>query len=144
MHVPGRQNHRGCAFGPVLQGQVQHGPDALAGALGGIQRPPGAKEGGSILLALGDDAGRFIEGVGPLDLRDIQGFAAQGAMAFMARHMEAGGMGSGVGAEEVGDGAFHQSSPWLSATFIMMAHSMRFLNSSQPASYTPRMLPVAW
>ena len=107
MHVPGRQDYRGTALGPVLQSQVQHGPDALAGALGGIEGAPGAKEGGGIPLALGDDAIGFIEGVGPLDLRDIQGLAAQGAAALMARHMEAGGMGSGVGAEKIGDGAFH-------------------------------------
>ena len=31
-----------------------------------------------------------------------------------------------------------------SAACSMMAHSMRFLNSSQPKAYTPSRLPVAW
>ena len=31
-----------------------------------------------------------------------------------------------------------------SATRIMIAHSMRFLKSSQPGLYTPAMVPVAW
>ena len=37
-----------------------------------------------------------------------------------------------------------QSSSHISATFSMMAHSIRFLWSSQPVSYTPVMLPVVW
>ena len=36
-----------------------------------------------------------------------------------------------------------QESRSCSAIFIMIAHSMRFLNSSQPGLYIPRMLPVA-
>ena len=47
-----------------------------------------------------------------------------------------------IGGDEVADGGLHPSSP--RAIWSMMAHSMRFLNSSQPCLYTPPMLPVAW
>ena len=67
--VPGRQDYRGRPRRAVLEGQEQHGLDTLAGAPGGIERGPGAKEGGGVFLALRDDARRLIEGIRPGDFR---------------------------------------------------------------------------
>ena len=52
MDIPGSHDHR--PFPSRRQGKVEHGPDALAGALGGIQGSGGAKEGGSISFAAGN------------------------------------------------------------------------------------------
>ena len=144
MDVPGGHDDRGRPGRAAGQGQVQHGPDTLAGALCGIQGTVGAKQSCCVGLALSDDAIGFIQGVGAVDLSDVQHLAAQKGLALVARHMEPGHVRVVVAAQEVIDGGIHQSSPAASAAFIMMAHSMRLRNSSQPASYTPRMEPVAW
>ena len=167
--VPGCQQHR--AAGPPgcpLQCQAQHGPDALGGALGAVIGVGRAEELGGVGLALGDDALRLVQLIGPLDLGQVQRLKAQQAPALVAGHVEPGDAGPGIPPHKIHNGGIHgysQASPsaqalqvepssmgtsmpwaassWFSATLIMMAHSMRFLNSSQPYSYTPVMLPVA-
>ena len=139
MDVPGGQHLAGAA---VAYGQVQHGPDALAGALGGVAGPPGAEQGGGVCLALGQDAAGLVEGVRPGDLRDVPAFKAQKRASLVAGHVEPHAPLFPVGFYKVVDRGVHRAVSL--AAFIMMAHSMRLRNSSQPASYTPRMEPVAW
>ena len=126
----------------LLQREAEHGPDALAGAAGGVEGGLCSKQGGGVLLALGDDAARLIEAVGSRNFGDVPPFAAQRTFALVAGHVQAGGAALFIGGDEVADGGLHPSSP--RAIWSMMAHSMRFLNSSQPCLYTPPMLPVAW
>ena len=137
--VAGGQHHPAFA---LLQRETEHGPDALAGAAGGVEGGLCPEQGGGVLLALGDDAARLIEAVGSRDFGDVPPSAAQGAFALVAGHVQAGGAALFIGGDEVADGGLHPSSP--RAIWSMMAHSMRFLNSSQPCLYTPPMLPVAW
>ena len=168
--VAGRQQHRTPAgLRRCLHGQKQHGPDALRrpfGAVIGVRR---AEQTGGVGFALGNDAFRRVQLICTLDLRDVPRLKAQQVLSLVARHMQPGGPGLSIPAHKVHDGGVHahsQASPsaqalqvdpssmgtsmpcaassWFSATLIMMAHSMRFLNSSQPYSYTPVILPVAW
>ena len=168
--VAGRQQHRPAfPLGGGLQGQKQHGPDALGGAFRPVPGACGAEQPGGDRLALGDDPLGLVQFIRPGNLGQVQGLAAQRACPLVARHMEPGGVRGGVSPHKVRDGGqAHSAQPspsaqavqvppswtgtsmpwaarsWFLATSIMMAHSIRFLNSSQPYSYTPLMLPVAW
>ena len=130
MDVPRRQNRRTAAGRRVPRRQGQHGPDALGGTLGGVKGPGSAEEGGGVFLALRDDAGRLVEGVRAGDLRDVQGLAAQKGPSFVSRHVQARAAGGGVGPDEVRNGGGHARPAWTA--FIIMAHSIRLQNSSQP------------
>ena len=156
--VAGRQQHRPTLGGRRrLKSQKQHRPDALGRALGAVKSPSGAKEVGSVFLTLGDDPLCLIELVRALNLGDIQRLAPQRPPAFVPGHMQPGDFRPGVAAHKFRDGGVHSAQPspaqaehslpswtgtsmpwaassWLSATLIMMAHSIRFLNSSQPYS----------
>ena len=81
--------------------QVQHGPDALAGALGGVAGALAAEQGGGVLLALRQDALRLVEGVRPVDFRDVPGLAAQKAAALVAGHVQPGRARLGVALDKV-------------------------------------------
>ena len=169
--VAGRQQHRTLPrFGSPLQRQRQHGPDALGRALRAVISARRAKEGRGVGLAPGNDALGLVQLIGPLDLGDVPCLTAQKRLAFMAGHVQAAGAGLRILPHKIHDGGGHgahsQASPvaqalhwppismgtsmpwaassWFSATLIMMAHSIRLRNSSQPYSYTPLMLPVAW
>ena len=167
--IPGRQQHRSALpRRGSLKSQEQHGPDALGRTLGPIKGARGAEQPGGIGLALGNDPLRLIQLVRPGDLGQIPGLTAQRAAALVPRHMQPGYPCFGIGPDKIRKrgGAHSHPSPsaqavqapptwmgtsmpwaarsWFSATWIMMAHSIRFLNSSQPYSYTPEMLPVAW
>lgn len=142
MGVPRRQHHRTPPRRGAPHRQGQHGPDALGGALRGIEGPAGAEEGPGVFFALRDDSCRPVELVRPGDLRDVQGLAAQKGPPLVARHVEPCAAGGGVGVDKIGNGGVHRSSAW--AAFIITAHSIRLRKSSQPYSYTPRMDPEAW
>ena len=73
MRVAGRQQYRtfsspGCG----LQCQTQHGPDALAAALGAVIGMLRAEQPGSVCFALGNDALRLVQLVGTPDLGQVQ------------------------------------------------------------------------
>ena len=168
--VAGRQQDR--AFARLrggLQGQKQHGPDALGRTLGAVIGVGRAEKPGSVGLTLRNDALGFVQLVRTLYFGDIPRFKAQQALALVAGHVQPGGTRLRIAAHKIHNGRGHahsQASPsaqalqvepssmgtsmplaassWFSATLIMMAHSMRLRNSSQPYSYTPVMLPVAW
>lgn len=104
----------------------------MAGALGGVEGAPGAEKPRGVFLAFPQDAFRFEEGVGALDLGDVPAFKAQKGLPLVAGHMEPGNAALPIAPDEVYHRGVHC---WVSlAAFIMMAHSMRLRNSSQPAS----------
>ena len=74
----------------------------------------------------------LVEGVRPVDFRDVPGLAAQKAAALVAGHVQPGRARLGVALDKVRYRCVHWPASW--AAFIMMAHSMRLRNSSQPAS----------
>ena len=134
VYVSGR-HHRP---GPVSAGQrqIQHRPDALAGPLRGVHRPAGAEQFPGIGLTAPDDALRFIQAVRTLDLGDVQRLATQKGLSLVAGHMRPDHPGIRVPPNKISNGRFHQPLALAesSATFIMMAHSIRLRNNSQPAS----------
>ena len=83
-----------------------------------------------------DDAFRFIQAVRALDLGDVQRFATQKGFSLVAGHMRPDHPGIRVPPDKISNGRFHQPLALAesSATFIMMAHSIRLRNNSQPAS----------
>ena len=124
--------------GPISAGQrqIQHRPDALAGPLCGVHRPARAEQFPGIGLTAPDDALRFIQAVRALDLGDVQHLAPQKGFSLVAGHMRPDHPGIRVPPDKISNGRFHQPLALAesSATFIMMAHSIRLRNNSQPAS----------
>ena len=124
--------------GPVSAGQrqIQHRPDALAGPLRGVHRPARAEQFPGIGLTAPDDAFRFVQAVRALDLGDVQRLTAQKGLSLVAGHMRPDHPGIRVPPDKISNGRFHQPLALAesSATFIMMAHSIRLRNNSQPAS----------
>ena len=111
--------------GAGQQREVHHCANALAAALRGIERRAAAEDGGGVLFA------GFDQAVRPGDLGDVERLAAEKRLSLMPRHMEPQRVRRGVVLDEIANGSVH---PYVSAAFIMMAHSMRFRNSSQPGS----------
>ena len=135
VYVPGCQNQRSSPGRAAGEGQKQHSPDTQTGALGGVQGPGGAEEGGGVFLALQQDAIRLKQRICPLHLRDVQGFTAQKGLPLVSGHVEAAHAAFGICPDKIRHGGVHGcSSPRAWATFIMMAHSIRFRNSWQPGS----------
>ena len=82
-----------------------------------------------MLLTLPEDALRLKQRVRSLHLRDVQGLAAKKGLPLMPGHVEAAHAASGVGPDEVRHRGVHSCSSRAWATFIIMAHSIRFRNS---------------
>ena len=122
-------------------GQIQHGPDAQAGALAGVHRRAAEKPGG-ILLAFQNDPRGVKQVVSPGDLRNIPVLKPQKRYALMPRHVEPCRGLLGVFIYIITYGCVHL--PSFSATWTIMAHSIRLRKSLQPYSYTPFTEPVAW
>ena len=144
VHIPGRGN-QGLfppAF-PIEHGQIQHGPDALGGTLGGIEGIA-AKEPARVFLAAADNALRLIQAVRSVNLRNVQRLHPQSGNPLMSGHMQPQGLPPVVIPDEITDGRLHYCSPRARATATMMAHSIRLRKSLQPYSYTPVTLPVEW
>ena len=78
------------------------------------------------------------------NLRDVVLLAAESAAPLVPGHMQPGDAGRGVAAHKVKYRSRQLSASSWSMAWSHMAHSMRFLKSSQPYSYTPLTLPVAW
>ena len=95
-----------------------------------------------LLKELGNDAMGIGKQIGTVNLGQIVWLASKQGNTLVPGHMEARNTAVGILPRKIYNGGFHASSD--SATCIMTAHSMRFLNSSQPYWYTPPMLPVAW
>ena len=87
-------------------GHQQHGPDAQAGALGGVDRGAAEKSRG-VLLALGDNAGGVEQIIRPVDLRQIPVLAAKFFDALVPRHVEPCRGILGVLTHKVTDGGIH-------------------------------------
>ena len=134
VYVSGR-HHRP---GPISAGQrqIQHRPDALAGPLRGVHRPARAEQFPGIGLTAPDDALRFVQAVRALDLGDVQCLTAQKGLSLVAGHVRPDHPGIRVPPDKISNGRFHQPLALAesSATFIMIAHSIRLRNNSQPAS----------
>ena len=124
--------------GPISAGQrqIQHRPDALAGPLCGVHRPARAEQLPGIGLTAPDDALRFVQAVRALDLGDVQCLTAQKGLSLVAGHVRPDHPGIRVPPDKISNGRFHQPLALAesSATFIMIAHSIRLRNNSQPAS----------
>ena len=114
----------------ALARKVQHGADAQRGALGRIQgmRP---EQLACPLFALADDAARLKQAVGAVDLGNIARLGSTDAL--MPRHVQAHGITVRVAADKIVDRRSH-ASPSCCLIASIMAHSMRFLKSSQPFS----------
>ena len=132
VYVSGRHHRPGSVS--AGQRQIQHRPDALAGPLCGVHRPARAEQLPGIGLTAPDDAFRFIQAVRALNLGDVQRFAAQKGFSLVAGHMRPDHPGIRVPPDKISNGRFHHLLAEASATFIMMAHSIRLRNNSQPAS----------
>ena len=143
MSVPTRR-HDG-SFSPLPGAetrQINHGTDAQGRALRGIKRRT-AEQDRSVVLAFPYDSRRLIKAVGARYLGDIQLFHAQRAYALMTGHMQPQGAALGIVPDKIAYGRIHRQFPSNAlATCTIIAHSMRFLNSSQPYLYTPRIEPV--
>ena len=143
--IPARQDPEIRPRLPVEQGQVKHGLDALGASSGTVKGMPAVKQLSGIPLAFFYDPIRGRQVVCPGDLRDIKTFKSKGASALMSRHMQALDPAVPIAADKIPDRRFHSFySSALRAACSMMAHSIRFLKSSQPYLYTPWMDPVAW
>ena len=106
--VPRRQQDRpACLCGPHLERKVEHGPDALAAALGAVIGAGGAEELRGVGLALSDDALGFVQLVCARNFGDVQRFTAQRAAALVARHMHPGGALLGVATDKIDDRSVH-------------------------------------
>ena len=122
--------------------KVKHRPDTEGRALRGVECFPAAEESGRIFLTLPDDAFRGVQHICTLDLGEIQRKdpvrpeASGSAFSLVARHVEADRILLRILSDEVTDRGIH--SPCCSRSALaaasMIAHSMRFRNSSQPAS----------
>ena len=132
MGVAASQHRSGSGRYPVEHGQIEHGFHTLGGAAGTVEGVACAKEGGGIVLAFQNDALWVREIVGTLYLCDVQRLTAQGPSSLMTRHMKPGIAGISVAPDKVTDGGIHACRSWLWATCNMIAHSIRFLKSSQP------------
>ena len=130
--VPACQHSGSRPGGLVEQRQIQHGFDALGTAPGAVKSMPAAKQSRGIVFALQQDARRVCQVICPLDLCQIPGFTAQGAMPFVAWHVEPCHAALPVVVDEIPYGCLHASGSCSMATWSMMAHSIRFLNNSQP------------
>ena len=157
MGIARRQNHRAFrAALPLLQRKKQHGTDALRGALRPINRPAKAKKRVRIFLACRNNALRLVKLIRAANLRNISIFAPQKGHALVPRHVETGGALRFVFLYEITNRCIHKIFLFIitqacvislsckhaaaplyslaSLTFIMMAHSILFLNKSQPYS----------
>ena len=106
--VPRRQQDRPiCLCGPHLERKVEHGPDALAAALGAVIGAGSAEELRGVGLALSDDALGFVQLVCARNFGDVQLFTAQRAAALVARHMHPGGALLGVATDKIDDRSVH-------------------------------------
>ena len=122
--------------------EIEHRPDAEGRTFRGIQRFSAAEERGRILFALPDDALRGVQHIRAGDLRDIQrqdpvrAEASVSAFSLVARHVEADRILLRILPDEVTDRGIHSlcCSRSALAAASMIAHSIRFRNSSQPAS----------
>ena len=134
VYVPGGHDRPGSVSAD--QGQIQHRPDTLAGSLRGVHRPSGAEQLSRTGLTAPDDAVRFIQTVCTPNLGDIQRLTAQKGFPLVTGHMRTDHPGIRIPPDKIGNGRFHQllAVEESSATFIMMAHSIRLRNNSQPAS----------
>ena len=142
--APGGNGGAQAVFAGVQQREVQHGADAQRGAFGGIQRPRRAEEARGVFLALPDDASGGVQLVRAVKLRDIERLHAEQRAALVAGHVQAQRVPRAVIAHEIADRRLHHAFSRAFEASSMIAHSMRFLKSSQPDSYTPRTEPVAW
>ena len=134
--------HRAAHFvPPVYQGDVQHRLYALSGALRGVERAPAAKEPRGVLFAFEYYAIRRIQLVRAQNFGYVVLVCAR---ALVPRHMQARYAAFGIPRNKISYRRIHSSPSRLSATLTISAHSMRFLNSSQPYLYTPLIEPVAW
>ena len=111
MHVARGDDGAGCAGAAAGKAQMQHRADALAGALGGVQRPGRAEEGGSVPFALRDDAGGLVQRVRAGDFGDVQRFAAEKCPAFVTGHVKPCRAGFRIAADKISDGRVHRNIP---------------------------------
>ena len=133
--IPACKDAAGGLCGPVQQRQIQHGLDALGAALGAVKGMAAAEKGRGVFFAFRYDALRGGQIVRPGNLGDIKGLAAQGPHSLMTGHMQPQDAACRIVPDKIADGGIHAAySSALKATCSMMAHSMRFLKSSQPYS----------
>ena len=99
---------RVCVAG-VQRRQVHHSPDALTGALRGVQRSAGAEQPCGIPLAFPYDAVRHIQFVRAGDLGDVQSLTAKQFAPLVPRHMQTDGIARGVVPDEISDRRVHSS-----------------------------------
>ena len=130
-----RQHHRSSPCSPrPLQSKEQHGADTLGGAFRSINRLSETKKTFRISFAFGNDTLRIIQFIGTADFRDVHFFAAQKGHALVSRHMETGRVLFRIAIHKITDWCSHCNPSSLSATFNAIAHSILFLNRSQPYS----------
>ena len=146
VYVARGQNMKGFAlpYGIGL-GQIEHGADAVGGALGAIQGGGRAEEAGGVFLAFANDAIRLVQAVRTLDLGEVIKLRAEQGCALVPRHVQPQRVFLTVPTDKLADRGVHSfPSPSRRETSAMMAHSMRLRKSLQPYSYTPRTEPVEW
>lgn len=112
MRVARGEKPRAAACAPGSQ--MHHRADALAGALGGVERARRAEEGGGVLLASMDDAVGLVERVRAADFRDVVRLRAEHGAAFMAGHVQADGLPLRIVSDKIDDGGIHITClrPW--------------------------------
>ena len=132
-------------FSAVCHGEPKHRLDGESRALGRIESFCRTENARGIRLALGDYSVRGKEVVRTEYFGEIERLCTERPAALMTRHVKAHGTRLRVFPCEIVYRCFHNySSSSASATFIITAHSIRFLKSSQPYSYIPPIEPVAW
>ena len=125
--------------------KVQHRTDAEGRALCRKKRLDAAKQRTCRFLTFSDDSLRCIKHIRTGDFRNIQSFRSEHSFSFMPGHVQTQDVFMRIFLHKTADRLRHASASLSArATASMMAHSIRFRKSSQPASYTPVMLPVAW
>ena len=151
-----------CSASPhfrVHPGKEKHGPDAERRALGRIDGSRAPEELCRILFTLANHIMGIVQDICAFDLCDIKrlnprptvlrafhtGASGTGAFPFMPWHVKASQLRRSVAADKITDRRVHFTCSARSARAAasMIAHSILFLNSSHPSSYTPVMLPVA-
>ena len=121
--------------------QGKHSLYCESRALGGIEAVPRAVKGAEIILTLPYYSVSGIQHVSPRDLSDIKCLNSKLSHALVTGHMETRRLALGISFYKIKNRCCHSSA---FAMFNITAHSIRFLNSSQPYLYTPPIEPVAW